>query len=103
MTRSIVKEFLFFGKQDRHGFSPKFHRLVCIQLDLRKRLSENSICHLETVMYAQTLMYVLPISTRVWCNENRSVSHFPATPDQRKAMLDDIKARLLTERMSLPR
>ena len=54
-------------------------------------------------MYAQTLMYVLPISTRVWCNENRSVSHFPATPDQRKAMLDDIKARLLTERMSLPR
>jgi hypothetical protein len=46
---------------------------------------------------------VLLVSTRVWYNENRSVSHFPATPDQRKAMLDDINARLLTGEVSLPR
>jgi hypothetical protein len=45
----------------------------------------------------------LLVSTRVWYNENRSVSHFPATPDQRKAMLDDINARLLTGEVSLPR
>lgn len=46
---------------------------------------------------------VLLVSTRVWYNENRSVSHFPATTDQRKAMLDDINARLLTGQVSLPR
>jgi hypothetical protein len=46
---------------------------------------------------------VLLVSTRVWYNENRSVSHFPATPDQRKAMLDDINARLMTGEVSLPR
>lgn len=46
---------------------------------------------------------VLLVSTRVWYNENRSVTHFPATTDQRKAMLDDINARLLTGEVSLPR
>ena len=46
---------------------------------------------------------VLLVSTRVWYNENRSVLHFPATPEQRKAMLDDINARLLTGEVSLPR
>jgi hypothetical protein len=45
----------------------------------------------------------LLVSTRVWYNENRSVSHFPATPDQRKAMLYDINARLATGEVSLPR
>lgn len=46
---------------------------------------------------------VFLVSTRVWYNENRSVLHFPATPEQRKAMLDDINARLLTGEVSLPR
>ena len=46
---------------------------------------------------------VILVSTRVWYNENRSVTHFPATPDQRKAMLDDINARLATGEVSLPR
>jgi hypothetical protein len=46
---------------------------------------------------------VFLVSTRVWYNENRSVTHFPATPDQRKAMLDDINARLATGEVSLPR
>ena len=46
---------------------------------------------------------VILVSTRVWYNENRSVTHFPATPDQRKAMIDDINARLATGVVSLPR
>jgi hypothetical protein len=46
---------------------------------------------------------VLLVSTRVWYNQNRSVTHFPATTDQRKAMLDDINARLATGEVSLPR
>jgi hypothetical protein len=46
---------------------------------------------------------VLLVSTRVWYNENRSVTHFPATTEQRNAMLDDINARLLTGEVSLPR
>ena len=46
---------------------------------------------------------VFLVSTRVWYNENRSVLNFPATPDQRKAMLDDINARLVTGEVSLPR
>jgi hypothetical protein len=46
---------------------------------------------------------VFMVSTRVWYNENRSVTHFPATIDQRKAMLDDINARLMTGEVSLAR